>query len=313
VGRFASSDGVVILVLVKVVRAGWTSASFLAYAGALLALVAAFAWMGVISAEHSKGAFAGWTVVFYAVAEAIAFGLLVRGRRLTAGLFGFVSVGLFGVMVGAFFSWFGWLPEHENPFGGFHWGVLGLELLILLAALVAIRIFRFPLPVAIAAGLGWYLVTDVLSSGGNWSGWVTLLVGLTLFFVALGLDRGDSRPYGFWVHVVAGLTVGGALLHWWHSSDAQWALIIIVALVFIAIGVGLRRSSYAVIGAFGLVLATGYYSVSGYFGFIGSSFYGEPSGRPASWQVPVAYLCLGLFLVLLGMILHRRQAEAEST
>jgi hypothetical protein len=298
---------------VKVVRAGWTSASFLAYAGALLVLVASFAWMGVISAEHGKGAFAGWTVVFYAVAAAIAFGLLVRGRRLTAGLFAFVSVGMFGVMVGAFFSWFGWLPEHEKPFGGFHWGVLGLVFLTLLAAFSAIRIFRFPLLVAIEAGLGWYFVTDVLSSGGNWSAWVTLLVGITLFFVALGLDRGDSRPYGFWVHVVAGLTVGGALLHWWHSSDAQWALIIIVALVFIAIGAGLRRSSYAVIGAVGLALATGYYSVSPFFDFIGSSFYGQASGRPASWQVPVAYLCLGLFLLLLGMLLYRQQAEAEST
>jgi hypothetical protein len=29
--------------------------------------------------------------------------------------------------------------------------------------------------------------------------------------------------------------------------------------------------------------------------------------------VPVAYLCLGLFLVLLGMLLYRQQPEAEST
>jgi hypothetical protein len=228
---------------VKVIRARWTSASFLTYAGALLALVAAIAWLEVISSEHGKGAFAGWSVLFWAVAEALALFFLVSERRLVAGLFGFVGLGLFALMVGAFFSWFGWLPENDKPLGGFHWGALGLELIVLLAALVGLRIFRFPLLVLVAAAVGWYFVTDVLSSGGNWSAWVTLIVGITLFFIALGLDGGDSRPYGFWVHVVAGLTIGGVLLHWWHSSDAQWALIIIVALVFIAVGAGLQRSS----------------------------------------------------------------------
>jgi hypothetical protein len=293
----------------KVVRAGWTSASFLVYVGALLALVASFAWMGVISAQHSKGAFAGWTVLFYAVAEVIALALLVRGRRLVAGLFAFVSVGVFAVMVGAFFSWFGWLPDDSGgPLHGFHWGLLGLELLVLLAALVDIRIFRFPLLVAIAAPVAWYFVTDLVSSGGNWSATVTLLVGLALFFRGLSLDGGDSRPYGFWVHVTAGLTIGGALLYWWHSGDAQWALIILTGLVFIGVGAAIRRSSYAVLGSIGLVLATGHYSLSETFGFFGSSI-----RAPTTWAGPVAYLCLGLFLVLVGMLLWRRRDEAEAS
>jgi len=289
---------------VKVVRAGWTSASFLVYAGALLALVAAFAWQAVISGEHSQGAFAGWSVLFYAVAEALALGLLVRGRRLVAGLFAFVAVGLFAVMVGAFFSWFGWLSSKEDAFGGFHWGDLGLELLTLLAAVAAVRVFRFPLLTLLVAGVGWFFVTDLLSSGGNWSATVTLLVGIALFFTGLGF-AGDSRPYGFWVHVVAGLTVGGALLYWWHSGDTRWALIIVTGLVYIAVGAAARRSSYAVLGAVGLALATGHYSVAPFFDFFRE---GEAS-RPSSWQVPVAYLCLGLFLALLGMLLHRKRAE----
>jgi hypothetical protein len=291
---------------VKVVRAGWTSASFLVYAGALLSLGAAFAWLAVISADHSQGAFAGWTVLFYAVAEACAFRLLARNRPLVAGLFAFVGVGLFGAMVGAFFRWFGWLHTGQGPFSGFHWGVLGLVLLTILAAFSAIRFFHFPLLVAIAAGLGWYFVTDVLSSGGNWSATVTLLVGLAFFVKGLGLDGGASRPYGFWVHVVAGLTVGGALLHFWHSSDTDWALIIVTGLVFMAVGAAARRSSYAVLGAVGLVLATGHYSIGETFGLASG-----PVSRPTTWAGPVAYLCLGLFLALLGMLLHRRNGSAE--
>ena len=280
-------------------RAGWATGSFLTYTGALIALIAATAWLSVISDDHSQGAFAGWSVLFWVVAEAFAFSLLRRGRKVVAGLFGFVGVGLFAVMVGAFFSWFGWLP-HDKPLGGFHLGLLLLQLLVLAAALIDLGIFKFPLFMLVLAGLGWYFFTDVVSSGGNWSAWVTLFVGLFLFVLGLGQDGGDTRPYGFWVHVVAGLTIGGALLYWWHSTDFQWALIIVVGLLFMAVGAGLRRSSYGVIGTIGLVLASGHYA-------IGNAFLsGDQPSAPSSWAGPVAFLCLGVFLALVGMALWRR-------
>jgi hypothetical protein len=152
----------------------------------------------------------------------------------------------------------------------------------------------------VLAGLGWYFFTDLVSSGGNWSAWVTLFVGLFLFVLGLGQDGGDTRPYGFWVHVVAGLTIFGALLYWWHSTDFQWALIIVVGLLFMAIGAGLRRSTYGVIGTIGLVLASGHYA-------IGNAFLsGDQPSAPSSWAGPVAFLCLGVFLALVGMALWRR-------
>ncbi len=286
-------------------RVPWMTGSFLAYTGALTALIAAVAWLGVISGDHGQGAFAGWSVLFWAVAEMLAFGLLGRGHRVLAGLFGFVGLGLFALMIGAFFSWFGWLPD-DKPLGGFHIGSLLLQLLVLVAASIGLGIFRFPLFSLVLAGLGWYFVTDLVSSGGNWSAWMTLFVGLFLFVMGLANDGGDTRPYGFWVHAVAGLTIGGALLYWWHSSDFQWALIIVFGLVFMAVGAGIRRSSYAVIGTIGLVLATWHYSVGGAptNGILGAGE--EPPSAPASWAGPVAFLCLGLFLALVGMLLWRR-------
>src|SRR5262249_15618823 len=113
--------------------------------------------------------------------------------------------------------------------------------------------------------------------------------------------------YGFWVHVTAGLTIGGALLYFWHSSDAQWALIIIVALVFILVGAGIRRSSYAVLGVMGLASATGYYAGNAAFGI--SNAY---VSRPTTGAVPVAYLCLGAFLALLGKLLYRGDRQTGS-
>jgi hypothetical protein len=110
------------------------------------------------------------------------------------------------------------------------------------------------------------------------------------------------------VHVVAGLTIGGALLYWWHSSDFQWALIIVVGLLFMAVGAGIRRSSYAVIGTVGLVLATGHYSIGETFGLAS-----DTPRAPTSWAGPVAFLCLGVFLALVGMVLWRRDADAAET
>jgi len=279
--------------------------SFLAYTGALTALVAAVAWLGVISDDHGKGAFAGWSVLFWALAEVLAFGLLGRGHRVAAGLFGFVGLGLFALMVGAFFSWFGWLPD-DKPLGGFHIGILALQLLVLIAASIDLGIFKFPLFALVLAGLGWYFVTDLLSSGGNWSAWVTLFVGLFLFVMGLANDGGDTRPYGFWVHVVAGLTIGGALLYWWHSSDFQWALIIVFGIVFMAVGAGIRRSSYALLGTIGLFLAPWHYAVGSSSSRSVDIFGRESPSGPASWAGPVAFLCLGLFLALLGMVFWRR-------
>jgi hypothetical protein len=58
-----------------------------------------------------------------------------------------------------------------------------------------------------------------VSSGGNWSAWVTLLRRLFLFVMGLANDGGDTRPYGFWVHRRRRADDRRALLYWWHSSD----------------------------------------------------------------------------------------------
>ncbi len=299
----------------KVARAGWTSGSFVLYAGALIALVAASSWLAIISGDNSSGDFAGWSVLFWAIAEIVALALLRRGRRLAGGLAAFVGLGLWAVMVGALFSWWGWL-SHGPISGGWHWGDYGFELLVLAAAIVGLRVWRHPLLVAIAAPFSWLFVADFVSSGGNGTAAVSLVWGLVLFAVGAGLDGGDSRPFGFWVHVTAGLTVGGAFLYWWHSSDADWAGIIVVGLVFVFVGAALRRSSYGVLGVLGLVLATGYYSISAFATSVVQQIPGIGGGEPAAgpadiskWQVPVAYICLGAFLALLGMLLFGRRDE----
>src|SRR3954454_18481696 len=174
------SDCVIRIPGVKIARAPWASGSFLLYVGALFALFGAVAWLSVISDEHGHGAFAGWSVLFWAVAEFLALWFLMQGRRVAAGLLAFVGLGMWAVMIGAFFSWFGWLSNKGtgSAFSGFHVGDLLLVLLVLIAAVVDLKIWRFPLLVLPTIFLTWYFITDVISNGGNWTNVVSLLLGL---------------------------------------------------------------------------------------------------------------------------------------
>ena len=147
----------------------------------------------------------------------------------------------------------------DAPFDGFHLSHFSLELLLLVARRRRTRRFRFPLLVlARASASAWFFVTDLLSNGGNWSAVVTLVFGLA---PALGRVSAIAST-AFWVHVVAGLTIGGALLWFWHSSDLDWILIALASLVYVADRRrASARSSYAVLGAFGLFLVTTHFVV----------------------------------------------------
>ena len=96
--------------MVNVVRAGWASASFLVYAGAVTVLVAAVWLSSILSDRYAAAAFTGWSALVFAGAALCAVSFRRAGRPLLAGLFAFVSVPLFGVFVGALEDWFGWLP-----------------------------------------------------------------------------------------------------------------------------------------------------------------------------------------------------------
>jgi len=99
--------------------------------------------------------------------------------------------------------------------------------------------------------------------------------------------------------------IGATLLHWWHTTDTDWALISAAALVYVAIAYTTKRSSWAVLGSVGFFGATLHY------------IFGQSSSSPipyvstpsiSGWSPAVAFACLGFWLVLLGL-LSRRRAE----
>jgi hypothetical protein len=306
------------------VRAPWSHASFLVYFGGITILGATFAFLAVEGEEHAAAAFVGWALLAFAVLAVLASTSRRRGRFVTAGLYALSAVAAFVVFLGALLDWFGWLPDlhHSSVFRGFRFWVLVLELAAVVASATAWRIYRFPLLVLAVAASSWFFVTDLISGGGDWTAIVTIAYGLVLLAVAVSVDAGDSRITGFWLHVVAGVTIGGGLLWFFHDGDWDWIVIGIAALAYMALGDRLLRSSWVVLAAWALLQTTTHFAekwadvtflIFFPFGFFLFPFvdYEDLAGpRHHMWLAPLAYAVLGLALIAVGQVIALRRRAA---
>jgi hypothetical protein len=302
------------------VRAPWSHVSFLVYLGGLTILAAMLAFLSIESAEHGSGGLAGWSALAFGVLAVLAFMSKRNGRLVTAGLFAISAVAAFVVWLGALLDWVGWLPDtNGGPFEGFRFWLLVLELAAVVVAAVALRLFRFPLLVFVVAATAWFFLTDLVSGGGDWSAIVTIAYGLALLAVAVASDSGGTRTYGFWLHVVAGLTIGGGLLWFFHDGDWDWAAIGVAALLYILLGDRLLRSSWVVFAAWGLLQVTTHFAERWadlrffeYFplGLIFFPFFGfgtSEESRQNPWAAPLSYAALGLVFIVIAQVLAWRR------
>ena len=170
---------------------------------------------------------------------------------------------------------------------------------MLIAAGNAAHRFKFPFIVAISVFVGWFFAIDLLTSGGNWTAWVTLFVGFLYFLVGSVSDS----PAAFWYHVAAGLLIGGALVYWWHSSTFDWILVAFFSLVYIGVAHGSKRSSWAVLGTLGLLGVTTHFSDK----WSGNHVSPSPEAVSAlhGWVPPLVFAVFGFVLVGLGVAFMR--------
>ena len=299
----------------------WTSATFLVYAGGLTVLLGGLAALGYLAANYGPGAETGWALLILVTLYGIAHGLRVRKRPIAAGIFAFASVIAWGALVVFAFEWFGWNGVNAG-LSHWSWARTLAILLILAAARDDRRRFNFPFIEVISAVLFFVLVLDLLPAGGNWTAVWALIVGLV--YLLAGLVQ--NEPSAFWLHLVGGALIGGAVVHWAHTSDGDYAVVSIVAFLFVLTAYATKRSSWAVLGTIGFYIATIHYIVGsptalaeGFFG-VGSgqscistatggqtcTSLGGPSISP--WSPALAFGLLGFFLVALGLLGRRRTA-----
>jgi hypothetical protein len=297
----------------------WTSATFLVYTGGLTVLLGGLAALEYLSATHGSGGTAGWALLILVILYAIAHALRVRARPIAAGIFAFASVIAWGTFLVFLFDWFGWHGVHGS-FQNWSWSRLALWLLILAAAFDDRRRFGFPFIRLISLVVTWLFIIDLITSGGSFTAAVTLLVGL----VYLGWGMTQHSPSSFWLHLVGGVLIGGAILYWCHASDFDFAVVSVFAFLFVGVAYATKRSSWAVLGTIGFFAATSHYVTGspaglagGFFGLGGSSqeCVSTPNGGTicrslgptiSPWAPALGFGLLGFFLVALGLLGRRR-------
>ncbi|MGH2976769.1 MAG: hypothetical protein ACRDKC_00120 [Gaiellaceae bacterium] len=300
----------------------WTSSSFLVYTGGLTVLFGGiFALVYLWIEYHGGGARTAWALLIFVVLLAIAEALRRVETWVAAGIFAFVSVIAWGLLLGSAWHWAGWLKHWDAPFRGWSFAHLTLEFLILVVAVIFRRHWRFPFIALISTAVGWFFVTDFISGGGTWTYIVTLFIGL--LYLAAGTIV--SRPSAFWLHFVGGLLIGVPIFHWFDKSDGDFAVVLIVSVLFVLIAYATRRSSWAVFATFGFFAATNHYIAGSPTGLVGGIFgvgggqecTSTPTGQicrslgpsgPSPWSPALGFGLLGFWLVFLGLLGRRRRA-----
>ena len=291
------------------IRPRWAAWSYLLYAGGFTLLLAAVALLSFFSGHYRQGKVALLAFIVFFGFAFVARALHRDGSHpIAAGVFGYISVSLFGAFLGLLWTWFGWLGDTSSAFRGFDVGRLLLVLLVLIAALIALRIFRFPLIMLTVVQLTWFFVTDLISGGGDWSAVVTFVIGLVFLAWARSVDGGPNRSYGMWLHIGAGLTIGGSLLWFLHHGHFEWALIVVAGLLYVKLASIFERASWAVLGSIGILAAATHYATSYSHASVAlvPASNAVSNGGSRGWVPSLVFGIAGALFVVLGGLLARR-------
>ena len=298
----------------------WTTSTFLVYTGGLTVLGGGLGALAYLSTQfRGHGQETAWALLIYVALFLVAYMLRRADRPIAAGIFAFISVIAWAALVILDFEWWGWNGVNASE-RQWSWSAIAAILLILFAAWDARRRFRFPFIRAISATMFFVLVLQVMPAGGNWSAFWALAVGLLYLVVG----QVSSKPSTFWLHLVGGALIGGAILYWCHTTDFDYAVVSFMALVFVVWSYSTKRSSWAVYGTIGFFIATVHYLIgsptalaqglvgvsSVCSGFGVSSACTSTGPHISVWSFPLAFGLLGFWLVLLGMLGRRRHRAA---
>jgi hypothetical protein len=290
---------------VQPIHPRWSTWAFLVYASGLTALVALEGWWTYFGSKWSDAGSAAAALGLFAVAAAVAAAFRRTSHPVSAGVYAFVAVTAFFAFLGTLWAWFGWAPAPgAQGFDGFSLSRLLLVLLAFVAAVVALRVFGLPLLVLPVIATGWYFVTDFVSNGGGWSAVVTLFVGLCVLGAGLVFDDGPSRVLGMWLHVAAGVLIGGGLLYFWHGGNVEWTLVALVAIGYILFADVTGRASWAVLGTLGLLLASSHFALE--WTHLQLLFFNGGDETVRGWVAPLVLTCVAFLLVALGLRSARR-------
>ena len=289
------------------VRPIWSSASALVYIGGITTLIATGVLIGIAAEDGGDWAAVGASLVAAVLAFAIAEALAGADRAIAAGVAAILAVSFAAGFVASVLEAIGALDVDVRDWQPFS---LVVEAALVGAALLAIQRYRAPLLVLPAALAFWIAIAD-LGSLVTWDDAGDLLsiaAGVVLVAAGLVVDRAGRAPFAFWLHAVGGVAVGGGLVAL--LGDSAWPLTALIALGFVAFAYAFARSSYAVLGALGILIATTIFAIDAV-----SVFASFPFGPPESgdsledWQIALSYVVAGLLIAGIGVAGRLRWPE----
>lgn len=276
--------------------------------GALL-VIGAMGWF----ITNGWDRFAGWQLTAIAVTYATAFvigGAQVWRKslfRIPGGLLVTMAVCMTPLAVYGVERQLNLWPQldpgsytHFHPLINASW--VGMEVFTVLAALVALRYFKFPFLTAPAAYALWYMSMDLtgLVYGKAWTFRqmciVSVVFGVAMLLVSYALDGRSELDFSYWGYLFGLLTfTGGLSLMESHSEWSKFGYLMIhVALV--AISLLLKRKVFVVFGAIGI------------FGYLTNEAYTHFRNSVA---FPFVISLIGIALIVLAMLYKKNEAALQ--
>ncbi|MGL4240523.1 MAG: hypothetical protein ACRCTI_05355, partial [Beijerinckiaceae bacterium] len=196
-----------------------------------------------------------------------------RGLRTPGGLLITAAVAMVPLAIWSIQDLLGWWAGMDRPgaYRSFYVYIKGgwllMEIGTLAACLVALRFYRFPFILFVAAVMIWFMsmdVADILKGAAPWASLdirrqVSMAFGLVMIPVAWAVDiRRKDADFGFWLHLVGALTFWGGLSLASSSGEAGKFAYFLICLAMIGFGVFLSRRVYAVFGGIGVMIYAGH-------------------------------------------------------
>ncbi|MBL8790892.1 MAG: hypothetical protein JNM45_10355 [Rhizobiales bacterium] len=287
------------------------------YAGALIIMGA----MGLFTNEafNSMG---GLALAMCGAAYMLAFGiaghLLWRSKatRTPGGLAIAVAIAMVPLIVYGIQDWLnlwdyakGDPGQYRNFFPYVHGSWLYMEAATALAALIAVRSYRFPFILMVAAVALWFMSMDLAmwftrSPDASYTDTfdirrtVSMWFGLALMIVAwlADLRRKGPEDMTFWLHMAGAAAFWGGLSLSSGAPEFQKFLYCLINVALLGYSLFINRRIYAVFAAFGVALYLGHLAQDVFRDTILFSF---------------ALSAIGIAIVAAGLYLHKTRASLE--
>lgn len=180
-----------------------------------------------------------------------------------------------------------------------------MEIAAATAAAVALRFYRFPFLVFIAAFALWFLSMDIVpwitgSKFGNWetSRKVSIAFGLAILAIAVAVNaRQKSGDFAFWLYLFGVMTFWGGIMATSNGTALAKALYCAMNVGFLFLAVFLGRRVFAVFGTIGIAI---------YLGDLAQKVFKD------SLLFPFALSLIGVGIIALGLYYHRHQSAIST-